>query len=337
MSIPTDTPLVLDAWTPARFGHFDAREWTDFLESVRQAGLTPWVDTASIYVQGEAETRLAEALRQSQPNAGLFISTKVGLKREGARIRPDARPSVIQEQVRRSCDRLNRSTLDLVQLHWPDEDVPLQDSCEALAELQREGLVEKFGVVNPSGTRLKRTLDAVEFDSLQLPWNPLESPPEDLQSVARQEDITAIAYDPFCGGLFTEAYADAEPDLADGAIKRHHSQFVRDYRRAVTGLRNLIRGMNNRPSPLPLKAHVLGWLLDQPGVDAVRVGVRSFEELEPLLKVLSSDGPALEPIDDSNPLKQLSGQPRFVMPPPMLPRHNFERHVLEPGYQWTPS
>ena len=56
------------------------------------------------------------------------------------------------DSAQESLERLQVDCVDLLLLHWPNDDVPLDATLGALAELREEGLIKHFGVSNfPAG------------------------------------------------------------------------------------------------------------------------------------------------------------------------------------------
>ena len=61
--------------------------------------------------------------------------------------------------------------IDLYQLHWPDPDVPLEESIGAMRELQQEGKVLHVGVCNVTLEQLAIARSIVKIATVQSPFN----------------------------------------------------------------------------------------------------------------------------------------------------------------------
>src|ERR1051325_11254175 len=107
-----------------------------------------WVDTAEVYGSGYSEQVVGRALA-SHPDVLVF--TKVAPAPTGTGVRPEQ----IVEAAAKSADRLGRVVIDLYQLHWPDENVPLDETWDAMASLAAEGRVRYIGVSNFSPQQIE--------------------------------------------------------------------------------------------------------------------------------------------------------------------------------------
>ena len=68
--------------------------------------------------------------------------------RDGDEFIRDLSPAKVREQINKSLTRLDIETIDLQQIHWPDKDVPLEDTVAELEKLQQEGKFRYLGVSN---------------------------------------------------------------------------------------------------------------------------------------------------------------------------------------------
>src|SRR4051812_8883723 len=94
-----------------------------------------FIDTADSYGPQVSELIIAEALHPYPE--GLVIATKAGLTRQGPGIwTAVGRPAYLKQQVEMSLRHLKVDTIDLIQLHRIDPEVPLADQLGAFKELQ---------------------------------------------------------------------------------------------------------------------------------------------------------------------------------------------------------
>jgi aryl-alcohol dehydrogenase-like predicted oxidoreductase len=86
-----------------------------------------WIDTAEVYGQGRSEELVGRAIAGRRDDVLLF--TKVAPDEEGSGIRPDEIRSAIQGSLR----RLGTDHVDLYQVHWPDERIPVEETWGAVS------------------------------------------------------------------------------------------------------------------------------------------------------------------------------------------------------------
>ncbi|MFM8943757.1 MAG: aldo/keto reductase, partial [Actinomycetota bacterium] len=86
-----------------------------------------WIDTAEVYGRGRSEELVARAVAGRRDE--VLIATKVAPSPPGSGFRA--------EDVRRACEaslrRLGTDRIDLYQLHWPDEQIPVEEPWSAMA------------------------------------------------------------------------------------------------------------------------------------------------------------------------------------------------------------
>jgi diketogulonate reductase-like aldo/keto reductase len=96
------------------------------------------IDTARKY---GSEQWVGEALRASGvPRSEVWVTTKV--------TEEHARPQEFARSVETSLTTLGLDYVDLLLIHWPQPNVPLEDTIGALAEAKRQGLTRNIGVSN---------------------------------------------------------------------------------------------------------------------------------------------------------------------------------------------
>ena len=96
------------------------------------------IDTAEGY---ENERDVGEGLRASGvQREHIFVTTKISPSHFA--------PRDLERAAKDSLMRLRLSEIDLLLLHWPNPQVPLSETLEALCEVKRAGLTRHIGVSN---------------------------------------------------------------------------------------------------------------------------------------------------------------------------------------------
>ncbi len=170
------------------------------LRRVAERGVT-LIDTADSYGPGVSESLIAEALHPYP--AGLVIATKGGLVRpSAARWDPDCRP----EHLRRACEgslkRLKLERIDLYQLHTVDPRVPLEESIDALLDLQRQGKIRHIGLSNVNAAQLARARKRATVVSVQNCYNLGDRESDDVIDICARDGLAFLPWYPLdAGGL----------------------------------------------------------------------------------------------------------------------------------------
>jgi diketogulonate reductase-like aldo/keto reductase len=154
------------------------------------------IDTAEGYGN---QPEIARAIGASGVNrADLFITSKVSPEH------------LRHDDVLRACDGtlrdLQTDYLDLYLVHWPNADIPMEETFRAMARLLSEGKIRNMGVSNFVVERLQRALDISQEPIAvnQVEYHPYLNQ-TDLLEFCRQNGVVLTAYSPFGrGALFQD-------------------------------------------------------------------------------------------------------------------------------------
>ena len=180
-----------------------------------------FIDTADSYGPNVSEELIAEALH---PYDGLLIATKGGLERTGPGVWPrNGDPEYLKKACEGSLRRLKVDRIDLYQHHWPDADVPYEESIGAIKELQDEGKVRHVGVSNVTVEQLATARSIVEVVTVQNAFNLTDTSREDVLEECEAAGIGFIPYFPLAAGRLAEpggpvADAAARHDATPGQV-----------------------------------------------------------------------------------------------------------------------
>jgi aryl-alcohol dehydrogenase-like predicted oxidoreductase len=256
-----------------------------------------WVDTAEAYGQGTSERLVGKAI-QGRRNEVLVL-TKVAPAGSGTGFRAPQ----VKEAIRGSLDRLGTDHVDLYQLHWPSEGVPIEETWGAMAEIQDEGLARHIGVSNFDWRLIERCLSIRHVDSVQNQLSLInqDDRPEFLAKV-REAGIGYLAYSPLGLGLLTGAItADTEFHSQDfrgapGANRPRH--FRPGNIERVLGQVDRLRPIAERLAT-SVATLALQWVVEQPGVTAAIAGSRNPDHVRANAEAgdLKLDEQALAEID----------------------------------------
>ena len=163
----------------------------DATEAVRDALEVGYrhIDTARAY---ENEREVGRGIADSGvPREEIFLTTKVP--------HDEASADEVQRDCEQSLERLGVDYLDLLLLHWPSPDVPLEETLKALTALRADGRIRNLGVSNFPAGLLKQALDLAPVFCDQVEYHPFLDQSR-LLELARANDVLITAYSPLAHG-----------------------------------------------------------------------------------------------------------------------------------------
>ncbi|MGW8319211.1 MAG: aldo/keto reductase [Candidatus Promineifilaceae bacterium] len=248
-------------------------------------------DTADVYSAwvgdnkgGESETIIGNWLKAGRVNRDeLVIATKVrGKMGPGPNDEGLSRQHIFQA-VDASLQRLQTDYIDLYQVHYPDEETPLEETLQALSDLVRAGKVRYLGCSNYPAWLLAKTLWLSDkfglnrFDSLQPHYNLVHRAEfeRELQPLCLDQGIGVIPYSPLAAGFLTGKYRRGEqmPDSARAGRVRQRYMSEQGFD-AVDQLEATAQAHQATPAQV-----AIAWVLANPAVSAAIVGANTPEQL----------------------------------------------------------
>jgi aryl-alcohol dehydrogenase-like predicted oxidoreductase len=259
-----------DAWGP----NLSDDEAVEAMQAGLDAGIN-WIDTAEVYGDGKSEELVGRAIAGRRDD--VVVATKVAPRPEGSGFR--------REEVKAACEaslkRLGIDRIDLYQLHWPDDDVPAEETWEAMAALVQDGLVGSVGVSN-FGQRLIERCEAIRHvDSLQPHFSMLHLKNRDLIRWCGDRGTGVVTYGSLAYGLLTGAIGmDTEFDDQDwrsgkqGEGSYYRQLFAEGRKERSLAVVDALRPIAERVG-ISVSQLALGWIFHQPGVTSAIAGSRN--------------------------------------------------------------
>jgi len=151
------------------------------------------IDTAELYGN---EEDIGAAIKDFD-RSKIFVTSKV----RGENLGYDD----VLEACNRSLDALGTGYLDFYLIHWPVEEVPLEETLKALRKLLDEGKIRGAGVSNFGRSLLKTALKMADFP---IAVNQVEFHPyryrKNLLDFCKKSDVVVTAYSPLGVGRLLE-------------------------------------------------------------------------------------------------------------------------------------
>jgi pyridoxine 4-dehydrogenase len=157
------------------------------------------IDTADAYGPEVNERQIADALYPYPDN--VVIATKgSGTRASRHEWGLDGSPEHLREACEASLQRLRLECIELYQLHGVDDNVPIEESIGALAELQAEGKIRHIGVSNVDEAELVRAQNVAPIASVQNRFSVADRSSDPVVHACERLGLAFLAYFPIGAG-----------------------------------------------------------------------------------------------------------------------------------------
>ena len=281
-------PIIVGGWQLSE-GHSASLPEREALyrmwDALTDRGLDTF-DCADIYTGVE---QLIGDYRRSRPGRRVQVHTKFVPDRDAL---PTLDRAYVTRVIDRSLARLGVDALDLVQLHWWNYAIPgMVDAAGWLGELRTAGKIRHLALTNTDAAHTAAILDAgVPLVATQVQFSVLDRRPAGaLAALAHARGMKLLCYGSVAGGFVAEQWLGA----VDPANDAENRSLVK-YRLIIEDAGGWQR-FQQRLAVLHAIAqhHGVGianvaqrWVLDQPAVGAVIVGMRTMASAQGTLRTL---------------------------------------------------
>src|SRR6476469_241192 len=146
------------------------------LNRALELGINFW-DTADMYGMGHNEELISKVLVPNRDK--IFIATKFGFRvKEGTTgfagtpaTYFDGSPAYIKQAVEKSLQRLKIDTIDLYYSHRVDQNIPIEETVGAMADLVKEGKVKYLGLSEASAKSIRKAHAVHPVTALQSEYS----------------------------------------------------------------------------------------------------------------------------------------------------------------------
>lgn len=240
-------------------------------------------DTADVYGLGLSEKRISKVLGNRRYEA--HITTKFGCRwshsngrtKNRARVWKDGSPSYIKMAVEDSLKRLKIDVIPTYLFHWPDPNVSLTQTLDALEELVQREKIVNYGLSNFFWKQYEPYLKLYNISTVQNSYNLLDRHNEATIVNASEHGLSTQTYGPLAQGLLTGKFE--ENYRFEKTDRRHRLPLF------VTGAHDLRKNALNSLQTVSnqynktMAQTALRWLLDKTHVSTIIVGIKTSEQL----------------------------------------------------------
>ena len=268
----------------------------DFLDLAEVYPVPPRPESAGLsetivgkWLKDHKRDSLVIATKVAGPGGGWFVPPV-----RGGRTALDAHH--IERAVEGSLERLGTDYIDLYQTHWPDPDLPIEVTLEALDRLVRAGKVRYIGASNETAYGLTKALytssseGLPRYQTIQNNFSLLNRRFEDeLANVCRREKVSLIPYSPIGGGVLSGKYNGGKwPEPARFSRYRHDPARGQTMTKRFVNEKTL--GTSERIAKLAVELDLspvtfaVAWTLAHDFVGSSIIGATRAEQLDEILR-----------------------------------------------------
>ncbi len=259
-----------------------------------------FIDTADMYNQwidghigGESETIIGSWMKARGNRSSMVIATKVA--------KMDRRPGLSAKNIFAACEeslnRLQSGYIDLYYSHEDDQNVSLDETLGAYAQLIAEGKVRYIAASNFTPARLRESIKFSEDNNLpayvavQDLYNLVDRTGYETQMAQTVAEL-GISNIPFYGiargflsGKYRPGVTEVDSKRASGAL-----EYASDKNFAILESMDAIANNHNAS----LSAVALAWLRAQPTVSAPIASARTVAQLNEIIQIVELDAAEVE-------------------------------------------
>ena len=278
----------------------DERTSFDILDRAAAGGIS-FIDTADAYplggsmeTAGRSEEIIGKWLRGRR--ADFIVATKCHGRMGPNPWNTGLSRKHILEAMDASLVRLQTDYVDLLQLHHPDPDTPMDESLSAMDDLVRAGKVRYIGVSNHPAWKIARAngrsdlLGLARFVSVQPRYSLLFRQMErEMFPMCAEEGLAVIPYNPLAGGLLTGKHSYEAPPTEGTrfrlgtAANNYQDRYWQEREfKSVEALREIAAAAD-----LGMVQMAIAWVLANPAVTAPIIGASKPGQLDDSIAALA--------------------------------------------------
>lgn len=278
----------------------DDKKSIDIIHAAIDMGIN-FFDVAPVYGWGHSEEVLGKALKEGNLRNKVLIASKGGLlwNEKHETTNNLSRKSLLKE-IDNTLRRLQTDHIDIYQMHWPDPNVPLEETAQALEEIKKAGKIRYVGLSNFPQKDVDRMMTLTEVHCQQSLYNMLERNTDRYHNIPleykterevlpniRKYGQAFLPYSPLFQGLlagkFHSGISFSKNDIRNANPKLVGPQF-KLYFDAAEKLKKLADEYGK-----PMSEISLNWLRQKPEITSIIGGVSSVKQLEQNVHCLTWD------------------------------------------------
>ena len=256
-----------------------------FFQQAVELGVTFW-DTANGYQAGTSEEFVGRAIKKFSRREDIVVATKVWGKMHDGPGGSGLSRKAILEQLDASLRRLDTDFIDVYYIHRFDDQVPVEETMQALDEVVRAGKVRSLGASSMWAWQFAKMQHVAvlngwtTFSAMEDQYNVLRREEErDMIPMCLDQGVGLTPYSPLAKGRAARPWgaqtARSSTDTVAKAFDRDVDKPIVDAIQEIA----VIRGV-------PMAQVALAWVLSKPAVSCPIVGATRPTHLQDAVAAL---------------------------------------------------
>jgi aryl-alcohol dehydrogenase-like predicted oxidoreductase len=256
-----------------------------FFRQAVESGVTFW-DTANVYQGGTSEEFVGRAITRYSRREDIVLATKVHGKMHDGPGGSGLSRKAILEQLNDSLRRLGTDYVDVYYIHRFDDEVPVEETVEALHDVVKAGKVRYLGASSMWAWQFAKLQHVAamngwtRFSAMEDQYNVLRREEErDMIPLCLDQGVGLTPYSPLAKGRAARPWGEQTSRSSADAVAR---AFDRDVDRPVVDAVQTIAESRG----VPMAQIALAWVLAKPVVACAIVGATKPRHLEDAVAAL---------------------------------------------------
>ena len=270
----------LHQWT------LDEEAAAPFFQQAVESGVTFW-DTANVYQAGTSEEFVGRAIREYSRREDIVLATKVHGKMHDGPGGSGLSRKAILEQLDASLRRLGTDYLDVYYIHRFDDQVPVEETMEALHDVVKAGKVRYLGASSMWAWQFATMQHAAErngwtrFVAMEDQYNVLKREEErEMIPLCLDQGVGLTPYSPLAKGRAARPWGEQTARSSSDVVAKSFDR--EDADRPVVEAVQVIAEARE----VPMAQVALAWVLSKPVVAFPIVGATKPTHLQDAVAAL---------------------------------------------------
>jgi aryl-alcohol dehydrogenase-like predicted oxidoreductase len=262
------------------YGATDDNESIATIHAALDAGVT-LIDTGDFYGMGHNEMLIGRALKGRRNS--VLLSVKFGAMRspDGNWVGVDTRPAAVKNFLSYTLKRLGVDHIDIYRPARLDQNVPIEETIGAIADLIKAGYVRHAGLSEVGVDTIRRAHAVTPISDLQIEYALISRGPEtEIFPALKELGIGVTAYGVLSRGLLSGSKPTGKGDFR-ARLPRFTGENLSQNEKLIAELKQIADEKNLQPSQI-----AIAWVLAQGRQIVPVIGARTRKQLAESLAAL---------------------------------------------------